>query len=330
MASLTVRMIEAIRPRDKPFKVTIDRGLQLRVAPDGRRTLLVRYTVKGYPDERQHSLPREYGDGPGQIKLADAKAEAARIRALARDGIDWPEQQAQELQKAGEQRQLAAKKQDLTFAEALQEYAERKRRSKDGLPLKARTKADYLGMVTPARRSRRPAVRRRRARCTGQPAPVGHHAGRNPADLRALCQEVHSPGQLRDAGAACGAALARGGDCRQPIGQGHRRARPHRARSPKGDPSPIPPERLGAWWKAARKASSRIAGDYYRFQLLTGCRGVEIHGHKNLGYPPLRVADVDLQGARVLARHEEPVGPPDAVVASSAGDCPRALRGQGA
>jgi Arm DNA-binding domain len=128
MAALTVRMIEAIKPRDKPFKVTIDRGLHLRVASDGRRTLLVRYSVKGYPDERQYSLPREYGDGPGQIKVADAKAEAARIRALARDGIDWPEQQAQERQKAGEQRQLAEEKKP-TFAQALLEYAERKRRS---------------------------------------------------------------------------------------------------------------------------------------------------------------------------------------------------------
>ncbi len=100
---------------------------------------------------------------------------------------------------------------------------------------------------------------------------------------------------------------------------------------PKGDPTPIPPERLGAWWNAARKASSRIAGDYYRFQLLTGCRGVEIHGHKKLGYPPLRVADVDLAGRPGhLARYEEPVGPPDLVVASGAGDRPRALRGQGA
>ena len=151
MAVLNVRTIEAIKPRDRPFKVTIDRGLQLRMAPDGRRTLLVRYSVKGYPGERQYSLPREYGDGPGQIKLADAKAEAARIRALARDGIDWPEQQEQQLKKAGEQRQLAAKQPQLTFAEALLEYAERKRRSKDGLPLKARTKADYLGMVTSGR-----------------------------------------------------------------------------------------------------------------------------------------------------------------------------------
>jgi hypothetical protein len=44
---------------------------------------------------------------------------------LARDGIDWPEQQAQELQKAGEQRQLVEEKKP-TFAEALLECAERK------------------------------------------------------------------------------------------------------------------------------------------------------------------------------------------------------------
>jgi len=97
MAALSVRSSEAIRPRDRPFKVSIDRGLQLRVAPDGRRTLLVRYTVKGSRDERQYSLPHDYGEGPGQIKLADAKAEAARIRALARNGIDWLEQEAARL-----------------------------------------------------------------------------------------------------------------------------------------------------------------------------------------------------------------------------------------
>jgi integrase len=303
MAALSVRSIEAIKPRDKPFKVTIDRGLQLRVAPDGRRTLLVRYSVKGYTDERQYSLPREYGDGPGQIKLADAKAEAARIRALARDGIDWPEQNAQELQKAGEQKQLAAKKQDLTFAEALQEYAERKRRSKDGLPLKARTKADYLGMVTSGRVGRDgqrfadgelvalaslrlsdiapQAIRRTYERCARKSA---RRAGYAMQVLRAVLR-WH------------GVVIAD-----NPLGKDTAGRDRIVLAPPKGDPSPIPPERLGAWWNAARNASSQIASGYYRFQLLTGCRGVEIHGHKKLGYPPLRVADVDLQGGRVTLR----------------------------
>ena len=302
MAALTVRMIEATKPRDRPFKVTIDRGLQLRMAPDGRRTLLVRYSVKGYPGERQYSLPREYGDGPGQIKLADAKAEAARIRALARDGIDWPQQRAQELQKAGEQRQLAEDKKP-TFAEALLEYAERKRRSKDGLPLKARTKADYLGMVTSGRIGRDgqrfadgelvalanlrlsditpEAIRRTHERCARKSARRASYAMQV---LRAVLR-WH------------GVVIAD-----NPLGKDTAGRDRIVLAPPKGDPSPIPPERLGAWWNAAHKASSRIAGDYYRFQLLTGCRGVEIHGHKNLGYPPLRVADVDLQGARVTLR----------------------------
>jgi hypothetical protein len=64
-------------------------GLQLRIAPDGKRTLLVRYTVKGSNTERQYRLPQEYGEAPGQLRLAAACAEAGRIRTLARQGVDW-------------------------------------------------------------------------------------------------------------------------------------------------------------------------------------------------------------------------------------------------
>ena len=88
MPLLTVRAVEAHRPRTQPYKITLDRGLQLRIAPDGKRTFLVRYTVKGSNPERQYRLPQEYGEGPGQLKLAEACAEAARIRALARSGVD--------------------------------------------------------------------------------------------------------------------------------------------------------------------------------------------------------------------------------------------------
>lgn len=70
----------------------------------------------------------------------------------------------------------------------------------------------------------------------------------------------------------------------------------------RGNPSPIPPELLGAWWSAAQEAPSQVAADYYRFQLLTGCRGIEIHGHKLHGYPPIRVGDVDQRAGRVLLR----------------------------
>ena len=89
MPLLTWRAIEACRAKAEPYKITLDRGLQLRIAPDGKRTLLVRYTVKGSNTERQYRLPQEYGDAPGQLKLSAACAEAGRIRALARQGVDW-------------------------------------------------------------------------------------------------------------------------------------------------------------------------------------------------------------------------------------------------
>src|SRR5688572_3098345 len=89
MPLLTVLAVEAVRTKAEPYKITLDRGLQLRIAPDGKRTLLVRYTVKGSNTERKYRLPQEYGDAPGQIKLSAACAEAARIRALARQGVDW-------------------------------------------------------------------------------------------------------------------------------------------------------------------------------------------------------------------------------------------------
>lgn len=37
MANITVRGIEALRPTEKEYKVTVDRGLYLRVAVDGVR-----------------------------------------------------------------------------------------------------------------------------------------------------------------------------------------------------------------------------------------------------------------------------------------------------
>jgi hypothetical protein len=64
MPQLIWRAVEAYRPKVEPYKVTLDRGPQLRIAPDGKRTLLVRYTVKGSSNERQYRLPQEYGDVP--------------------------------------------------------------------------------------------------------------------------------------------------------------------------------------------------------------------------------------------------------------------------
>ena len=60
MPLMTVRAVEAYRPKAEPYKITLDRGLQLRIAPDGKRTLLVRYTVKG-----SHRAPYRLLVAPG-------------------------------------------------------------------------------------------------------------------------------------------------------------------------------------------------------------------------------------------------------------------------
>ncbi|MGJ7491385.1 tyrosine-type recombinase/integrase [Variovorax sp. ZT4R33] len=302
MPLLTVRAIEAHKPKTQPYKLTLDRGLQLRIAPDGARTLLVRYTVKGVDGERQYRLSQEYGDGPGQLKLAAACAESQRIRSLARDGVDWPAQEEARLRAEAAAREQAEREEGVTFAKALREYVDKKRRAKDGLPLKARTKADYLAMIEPGRVS---SKGKRFADGELYPLASVLLAKIMAEDIRRIYekqlkrserQAVYAMQVVRAVLRWHGIVVPNNPLGRETAGRDRIVLAP-----PKGDPAPIPPERLGAWWRAAC-SSGRVAADFYRFQLLTGCRGVEIHGSKRYGYEPLKVGDVDLEAGRIVLR----------------------------
>jgi integrase len=89
MGKLTVRAIESAKPKAEPYKLVDGNGLQLRVATDGAKSWLIRYMIDG--SERQFRLPKEYKaeGGEGYCSLADARAESAKIRALARQGVDY-------------------------------------------------------------------------------------------------------------------------------------------------------------------------------------------------------------------------------------------------
>lgn len=299
---LTYRAIEAHKPRERPYKLMIDRGLQLRIAPDGIRTLLVRYTVKGSGcGERQYRLPQEYGEGPGQMMLADARAEAARIRALARDGIDWPAQEEARLRVEAEALAAAAAESTQTLEQALREYVAKKRRAKDGLPLKARTKADYLAMVEPGK-----VGKNGKKFADGELYVIAHRpmTSITADDIRGVHAEQlkRSQRQATYAMQVLRAVLRWHGVVVTGNPLGRDTAGRDRIVMPpsRGNPTPIPPEKLGAWWRAVCRAPSRVASDYYRFQLLTGSRGGEIHGDKRYGYPPIKVGDVDLEGGKVV------------------------------
>lgn len=86
----TVKEIESAKAKSNEYKLTVDRGLYIRVAPSGVKTWLIRYVVDG--KQIQFRLPEPYGDGEGFLSLADAKALNANIQSLARKEIDYKTQ----------------------------------------------------------------------------------------------------------------------------------------------------------------------------------------------------------------------------------------------
>ena len=93
MAKLTVRAIDAARPRAAPYKLTVDTGLYIRVSVSGEKRWIIKYVVDGM--QREARLPKPYGNsGEGFMTLSDAVAENARVQALARDAIDFQVQAA--------------------------------------------------------------------------------------------------------------------------------------------------------------------------------------------------------------------------------------------
>ena len=51
-------------------------------------------------------------------------------------------------------RKVAERQEGMTLAKALRGYVEKRRRAKDGLPLKTRTRNDYLAMLGPGKTSK--------------------------------------------------------------------------------------------------------------------------------------------------------------------------------
>lgn len=94
---LTVKEIESKKPIAKPYKFAVDRGIYIRVPTSGIKTWLVRYVVEGR--QIDYALPKPYGlSGDGFMSLAEAKTLNATIQALAKKGIDYQDQQAENLQ----------------------------------------------------------------------------------------------------------------------------------------------------------------------------------------------------------------------------------------
>lgn len=251
-------------------------GLQLRVTANGVKTFSVFKRVAGGKPERV-SLGR-YPD----ITVEQARKEAiATIAKLT-------------LGKSPNEAKRTNKVQSLTFKAALEEYVVEKRR-KDGLPLKARTKADYLAMVAPGRvkADKTHGLDGELHGLAGKPVH-----GITGDRIRAVHAEIKKRGERRAAyGMQVLRAVLNWHGVQVPDSPFDKaKAEKYRIGIPQARAAEraIKSERIGAWWNAANALPDSVAVDYLKFCLLTGCRPAE----------PLKVlmSDCDLIGGRVLLR----------------------------
>jgi len=262
-------------------------GFGLRVASTGTKSYIMERYLNG------KNVRRTLGRAVGKAAIS---ADAARKLQITFSS---------ELQ-AGIDRTVVAKvarkvlaQQALTLAKALETYIQGKRRGKDGLALKARTRADYLAMIKPGG-----------TRNDGKPFANGllyaladksiyRITGQQIRDLyrdhaqRSQRQAVYAMQVLRAVLNWHGVKMEDSPLAKSTAGN-KRIVLPPTS----GKPAPIPPEKLGAWWKAAQSRAGQAAADGCRFILLTGCRPGEVFGSEHA--TGILVGDVDIDGGRLV------------------------------
>lgn len=273
-------------------------GFGVRVTAAGSRSWISERRLNG------KTVRRTLGkaEGRGAISADAARKLMVDVSSELQRGVDRMRDQAAE-RKA---RKTEAVQDANTLAVALTEYVEEKRRGKDGLPLKARTRADYLAMIEPGATSK-----------SGKPFADG--------ELFALASRPIAKITAEDMREVYAAALKRSQRQATYAMQVLRAVLNwHGVKVPgnplsvdtagrdrimlpptKGKPQPIPPERLGAWWRAAcnpgqgvdQTGGRPLAADALKFLLLTGCRPGEVFASEHA--PGLLVRQFDAAGARV-------------------------------
>jgi integrase len=245
-------------------------------------------------------------DGARAITLKEAEKQFKIVNGRLEAGEDIVVEEREE-RKA---EQAAVKEAGDTFEVALREYVEKQRRGKEQLPLKARTKFDYLAMISPGGTMLNGAPKQQGALYAIAKTPITHITA---DDMRSIHAETlkRSTRRATYAMQVLRAVLNWHGVKvpGNPLGKEVAGKDRIKLASTSGKPNPIPAEHLGAWWRAACNAGdenvggSKLAGDYYRFRLLTGCRGVEVLGDDYGDNEPIRVRDVDLVGKRIVLRN---------------------------
>ncbi len=260
------------------------KGFGVRVTAAGARAWVSERRVNG------KTVRRTLGkaDGRGAISAEAARGLMVEISGELQRGVDRMADQREERRERAQE--VAAD--TLTFAQALKTYTADKRRGKDGLPLKDRTRADYLAMVDDAGVSEAG-----RARAAGELFGIAatplHRITAD--DIRRVYVAASKRGARRGTYAMQVLRAVMNWHGAKVPNSPLDKATAGRDRivlaQAAGKPNPIPAELLRGWWGAATTARSRVAADYYRLLLLTGARPGEIKG--------VKVKDVDAVGGRI-------------------------------
>jgi integrase len=265
-------------------------GLAVRATPPGKRNPA---GTKAYIFQGK-LIGKDIRITIGDVRAWDidsAQAEARRLSTLLDQGVDPRNDKAEKLD--GLRRD--ADKATLTFAAALQEYVQLKRRAVDNLPLKERTKSDYLKMVAAAKTRSNGTVSAEGSLHILADRPI-HTIGAE--EIRSAYNLVLQRGERQAAYAMqVLRAVFNWHGIKVPSNPfskdvaGRNRIIIPQAKS---GGKPIPAERIGAWWKAVNQARSARSRDYFKFLVLTGMRVTEPK--------TVRVADCDLVSGRLVVR----------------------------
>lgn len=261
-------------------------GLGLRVSATGDRAYVAERRVDG------KTVRRTLGKAAGAkaISADTARSLQITISSELQSGVDRAEVRR-------EQRQVE-KQEATTLADAVKAYVKGKRRGKDGLPLKARTKADYEAMVAAGGTNKSgkpladgplyPLASKSIYRITADDMRRVYAA----ALTRGVRQATYAMQVLRAVLNWHGVSIPDSPLAKTTAGKDRIVLPPTT-----GNPTPIPPEKLGAWWRAAVARTGAPSADGCRFILLTGCRPGEVFGSEH--EEGLLVQHVDLAGGRV-------------------------------
>lgn len=257
--------------------------LGLAISPKGKRSWILERRVDG------RTVRRVLGDH-ARLKYKDALAEFRAVDGNLEQGKDHVAEKKAAKVEAATQARISKP----TLADALAEYVAGKIRAKDGLPLKERTRSEYLAMVAAPRAFK---------------AGQGMTAGGELFALAGKRLNEITADDMREAYAAAAARGKRRGVYAMQVLRATMNwygvAVPDNPLSKtaagkdriilaqtRPAPSPIPPEQVGVWWKSSFEVRSQNAADLLRLMLLTGARGAEVKA--------LKVRDYDAGAGRLI------------------------------